>query len=119
MRCALSLQGISMYTPQGPPAVFSSVLASSVIIVAARAGLLPPCIVPPLGLCLHILELLSDALFFRRRLLGLLLSVDLLLPCGEITVVLLHKGRGGVIRPLERLYVGISVLFQNTGQPVR
>ena len=27
-----------MYAPQGPPAVFPSVLASSVIIVAARAG---------------------------------------------------------------------------------
>ena len=33
-----------MYAPQELPAVFSSVLASSVIIVAARAGLLPPCI---------------------------------------------------------------------------
>ena len=85
-----------MYAPQELPAVFSSVLASSVIIVAARAGLLPPCIVPPLGLCLHIPELLADALFFRRCLLGLL-SVNLPLPCGQITVVLLHKDRGLVI----------------------
>ena len=34
----------------GAPAVYFSVLASSVIIVAAGSGLLPPCIVPPLGL---------------------------------------------------------------------
>ena len=45
-----NLQGISMYAPQGHPAVYFSVLASSVIIVAAGSGLLPPCIVPPLGL---------------------------------------------------------------------
>lgn len=43
-----------MYAPQGLPAVFSSVLASSVIIVAARAGLLLPCVVPTLGLRLII-----------------------------------------------------------------
>ena len=101
-----------MYAPQGLPAVFSSVLASSVIIVAARSSLLPPCVVPALGFCLHIPELLSDALFFRRFLLGLLLSVDLLLPCGEITVVLLHKDRGLVIQPLESLYIGITVFFK-------
>ena len=46
-----------MYAPQGLPAVFSSVLASSVIIVAARSGLLPPCVVPALGFCLHVPEL--------------------------------------------------------------
>ena len=39
-----------MYAPQGLPAVSFSVLASSVIIVAARAGLLTPCVVPALGL---------------------------------------------------------------------
>ncbi len=51
---------------------------------------------------------------------GLLLlpSVDLPLPCGQIAVVLLHKGCSGVIRPFERLHIGIAVLFQNTGQPV-
>ena len=38
----------------GAPAVYFSVLASSVIIVTARAGLLPPCIVPALGLRLII-----------------------------------------------------------------
>ena len=63
------------------------------MIVAARAGLLPPCVVPALGLRFHIPELLSDALFFRRCLLGLRLSVDLPLPCGQITVVLLYKDR--------------------------
>ena len=83
-------------------------LASSVIIVAARAGLLPPCIVPALGLRIHFPELLSDALFFGQCLLRLRLSVDLPLPCGQITVVLLHKDRGLVIQPLEGLYVGIA-----------
>ena len=100
-----------MYAPQEFPAVFSSVLASSIIIVAARSGFLPPCIVPALGRRLHIPELLSNTLFFRRFMLGLLRSVDLPLPCGEITVVLLHKDRGVVIQPLERLHVGIAVLF--------
>jgi hypothetical protein len=43
-----------MYAPQGAPAVCFSVLASSVIIVAARAGLLSPCVVPAFGLRLII-----------------------------------------------------------------
>ena len=80
-----------MYAPQGLPAVYFSVLASSVIIVAARSGLLPPCVAPPLGLCLHIPEFLTDALFFRRFLLGLFLALDLPLPCGQVAVVLLHN----------------------------
>ena len=109
---------VSMYAPQGLPAVCFPVLASSVIIVAAKSCLLPPCIIPPLGLRFHVPELLSDALFFRRCLLGLLPSVDLPLPCGQIAVVLLHKERGVVIQPFERLHVGIAVLFQNTGQSV-
>ena len=71
---------VSMYAPQRLPAVYFSVLAFSVNIVAVRACLLPPCVVPAFGLRLHIPELLSDALFFRRRLLGLLLSMDLPLP---------------------------------------
>lgn len=96
-----------MYEPQEPPAVNSSVLASSVIIMAAGSCLLPPCVVPAFGLRLHIPELLSDALLFRRGLLGLLPSVDLPLPCGQIAVVLLHKGCSGVIRPFERLHIGI------------
>ena len=50
-----------MYAPQGAPAVCFSVLASSVIIVAARSCLLPPCVVPALGLHFHIPKLLSDA----------------------------------------------------------
>ena len=79
--------------------------------MAARAGLLPPCVVSALSLCFHIPELLSDTLFFRRRLLGLLSSVDLPLPCSQITVILLHKDRGLVIQPLEGLCIGISVLF--------
>ena len=79
--------------------------------MAARAGLLPPCVVPALSLCFHIPELLSDTLFFRRRLLRLLSSVDLPLLCSQITVILLHKDRGLVIQPLEGLYIGISVLF--------
>ena len=87
--------------------MYSSVLASSVIIMAAGSCLLPPCVVPAFGLRLHIPELLSDALLFRRGLLGLLPSVDLPLPCGQIAVVLLHKGCSGVIRPFERLHIGI------------
>ena len=43
-----------MYAPQEPPAVCFSVLASSVIIMASRSGLLPPCVVPALGLRLII-----------------------------------------------------------------
>ena len=39
-----------MYAPKGLPAVWFSVLASSVIIVAARPYLLPPCVIPVLGL---------------------------------------------------------------------
>ena len=39
---------------RGAPAVCFSVLASSVIIVAARAGLLSPCVVPAFGLRLII-----------------------------------------------------------------
>ena len=100
-----------MYAPQGLPAVYFSVLASSVIIVAAGSCLLPPCVIPAFGLRLHIPELLSDALLFRRCLLGLFLPVDLTLPCGQVTVVLLHKGRSSVIRPFERLHVGITGCF--------
>jgi len=107
-----------MYEPQDPPAVYSSVLASSVIIMAARAGLLQPCVIPALGLRFHIPELLSDALFLRRCRLGLLPSVDLPLPCGQITVVLLYKGSCVIIQPFECLHIGIAVFFQNTGQPV-
>ena len=55
-----NLQGVSIYTPQGLPAVFSSVLASSVIVIAARAGLLPPCIVLALGLRLKFPESYRD-----------------------------------------------------------
>lgn len=83
------------------PAVYFSVLASSVIIMAAMSGLLPPLGIPALGFRLHITELLSDTLFFRRRLRWMLLSVDLPLPCGEITVVLLYEDRSLVIQPLE------------------
>ena len=74
-----------------------SVLASSVIIVAAGSCLLSPGVVPALGLRIHFPELLSDALFFGQCLLRLRLSVYLPLPCGQITVVLLHKDRGVVI----------------------
>ena len=73
--------------------MFSSVLASSVIIIAAVPGFLPPLGIPALGLCVHLPELLSDTLFLRRFLLGLGIScsADLLLPCSHVTVVLLYK----------------------------
>ena len=45
---------VSMYAPQELPAVLSSVLASSVIVMTAMPGLLPPCLVPAIGPCLHI-----------------------------------------------------------------
>ena len=61
-----------MYAPQGLPAVCFSVLASSIVVIAAVSRFLPPCIVPALGLCVIFPEFLSDALFFRRCLLGLL-----------------------------------------------
>ncbi len=98
--------------------MFSSVLASSVIVISAVLWFLLPFGIPVLGFSFHIPELLSDALFFRRCLLSLLLSVDLPLPCGQIAVVLLHKERGVVIHPFEHLHIGIAVLFQNTGQAV-
>lgn len=56
----------SMYTPQEGPAVYVSVLASSVIFVVAGPCMLPPCVIQALGLRLHIPELFSDALFFGR-----------------------------------------------------
>ena len=52
-----------MYAPQGPPAVYSSVLSSSVIIIAAVPGLLPPFGIPALGLRLHVPELIVNAVF--------------------------------------------------------
>ena len=84
-----------MYAPQGLPAVFSSVLASSVIVIVSVPGFLPKLGISALGLRFHIPELLSDVFLFRRFLLGLLFALNLTLPCGQITVVLLHKGRGG------------------------
>ncbi len=77
--------------------MFSSVLESSVIIAAARAVFSPHGIVPALCFCLHIPELIADALFFRQCLLGLLRSEDLPIPCGQIPVVLFHKLCGLVI----------------------
>ena len=98
-----------MYTPQGLPAVYFSVLASSVIIVAARSGLLPPCVIPALGLRFHIPEFLADALLFRRCLRGPRLALDLPLPCGQVAVVLLHNLCSPVIHPHERLHIRVSI----------
>ena len=64
---ASNLQGDSMYAPQEPPVVCFSVLAFSVIIVAAKSCLLPPCVVPALGLCLHIPEHKRNAPCTNRR----------------------------------------------------
>ena len=104
----------------GLPAVYFSILASSVIVIAAVPGLLPPLGILALGFRLQIPELLSDTLSFGRFLLrlGFTFAIDRLLPCGQITIVLFHEGRSGVIRPLECLHVGIAVLFENVGQPV-
>ncbi len=102
----------------GAPAVFSSVLVSSVIVIAAVVGLLSTCVIPALGLRFRIPEFLSDALFFRRCLRGLLPSVDLPFPYGQIAVVLLHKDRGVVIQPFECLNIVIAILFEDAGQPI-
>ena len=96
-----------MYAPQEPPAVFSSALAFHVPAVAlglpSRAGTLP------LNLCIHFPKLLSDALFFRR-----FLTVYLPLPCGQITVILLHRTCGFVEHSFERLHIRITGSFHNT-----
>ena len=52
-----------MYTPQGFPAVYCSVLTSSVIIMAARSGLLPPCVI--LVLVLRHMKLLFPTHFLK------------------------------------------------------
>ena len=61
---------VSTYALQGFPAVYFSVLASSVIIVAARACLLPPCVVPAFGLRLHFPELLAGCSLFQAAPAG-------------------------------------------------
>jgi len=58
-----------MYAPQEFPAVFSSVLSSSVIVITVVPGPLPPRIVPALGLRLHIPKSLPDAPLFMRYIL--------------------------------------------------
>lgn len=70
--------------------MYSSVLASSVIVIVAVSGLLPPLSISALGLRFYIPELLPDALFFRRFLLGLgfAFATRFLLPCGQLTVIL-------------------------------
>ena len=78
-----------MYAPLELPAVYFSVLASSAIVVATVSGFLPTLGISALDLSFHIPELLSDTLLFRRFLLGLLIALNLTLPCGKITVVLL------------------------------
>ena len=54
-----------MYAPQGALRCSSSVLASSVIVIATVPGLLPTLGIPALGFRLHISELLSDGLSGR------------------------------------------------------
>ena len=48
---ASNLQGSFMYTPQGPPAVYFSVLAFLVIVIAAMPVFLPLFGIPALDLC--------------------------------------------------------------------
>ena len=64
---SLKLAGRFYVYTAGAPAVCYSVLASSVIIVAARAGLLSPGIVPALGFHIHFPEHNRNAPCTNRR----------------------------------------------------
>ena len=50
---------------------------------------------------------------------GFLFFPDLPLPCGNVTVVLLHNSLRLAVGCHERLHIGITVLFQNIGQFVQ
>lgn len=100
-----------MYVPQGHPAVFFSILAFHVM--ATVLGLLSGLGIPSFDLCLHFPELLSEALLFGRYALLWLwfaFAIDLLLPYCHVAVILFHKDDSLVIRPFERLHIGITVL---------
>ena len=73
-----------------------------------------------LALRLKLAQAFQYALPFRRLCLfflgGFLFFPDLPLPCGKVTIVLLHDSLRLAVGCHERLHIGITVLFQNIGQ---
>ena len=73
-----------------------------------------------LALRLKLAQAFQNALPFRRLCLlflgGFLFFPDLPLPCGKVTIVLLHNSLRLAVGCHERLHIGITVLFQNIGQ---
>lgn len=65
-----------MYAPQEPSCDVFSVLASSVIVIAAVPGFLWAFGISALGFRLHIPKLLTDTLFFRWCLLDKVVGGD-------------------------------------------
>ena len=51
--------------------------------------------------------------------LGLFLFRRLLLRCGEVTVILLHKSGSLVIHLPKRLHIGIALGLYNVGKPLQ
>ena len=83
-------------------------------VIAALFGISAGLVVS-LRLRLKLPKPLYDALFFGWVFpLGIFLLCRLPLPCGEITVVLLHKSGSLVIYLSERLHIGIPSAFHNT-----
>ena len=70
-----------------------------------------------LALRLKLAQVFQYALPFRRFCLlflgGFLFFPDLPLPCGKVTIVLLHDSLRLAVGCHERLHIGITVLFQN------
>ena len=70
-----------------------------------------------LALRLKLAQAFQYALPFRWLCMFFLgVFPDLPLPCGKITVVLLHNSLRLAVGCHERLHIGITVLFQNIGQ---
>ena len=77
-----------MYAPQGLPAVYFSVLASSVIIMAARAGLLPPYVIPALCTCGYSLANGRIGMFFNALYLFVINSYFIYLSSELVLMIL-------------------------------
>ena len=76
-----------------------------------------------LALRLKLAQAFQYALPFRRLCLlflgGFLFFPDLPLPCGKVTIVLLHDSLRLAVGCHDRLHIGITVLFQNIGQLIQ
>ena len=77
----------------------------------------------PSALALKLAQALQPSLPPGRLCLlflgGFLFFPDLPLPCGKVTVVLLHNSLRLAVGCHERLHIGITVLFQNIGQSIQ